>query len=149
MAVSKQSMEKEIKHITINGSISWYDGFYLDYDEKELQQAINKLKLGIDDRIKITISKSNELKIMNKAEKYIEDYTRHCSNEMSLENNDGSKLYNAWLTPDQARNAVEIAKEEMLDKVCEYIASNMRCDGYTLQTKSKFIKDLKQAMKDE
>lgn len=68
---------------------------------------------------------------------------------MSLENKDGSKLYMAWLTPDAAKSAVEIAKEEMIEKVCEYIASNMRCDGYTLQTKSKFIKDLKQAMKSE
>lgn len=84
---------------------------------------------------------------MSKAEKFINDYTRHYSNEMFLKNKDGSELYNAWLTPDDARNAVEIAKEEMLDKVCEYIASNMRCDGYTLQTKAKFIKDLKQAMK--
>jgi hypothetical protein len=51
-------MKTEIKSITINGSIGWYDGFYLDYDEKELQQAINKMKLDIDDKIKITISKS-------------------------------------------------------------------------------------------
>lgn len=86
---------------------------------------------------------------MSKAEKFIDDYTRHCSNEMSLENKDGLKLYNAWLTPDDAKCAVEIAREEMTEKVCEYIASNMRCDGYTLQTKSKFIKDLKQTMKDE
>ena len=86
---------------------------------------------------------------MSKAKKFIGYYTRHCSNEMPLENKYGSKLYMAWLTPDAAESAVEIAKEEMIEKVCEYIASNMRCDGYTLQTKSKFIKDLKQAMKSE
>lgn len=145
-------MEKEIKHITINGNISWYDGFYLDYDEKELQQAINKMKLDIDDKIEITISKSNKLKIMNKAEKYIKDYTRKCSNKSAPVYKDGKTIkpiYTPWLTPDDALSAVEIAKEEMIEKVCEYIASSMRCAGYTLQTKSKFIKDLKQAMKDE
>jgi hypothetical protein len=86
---------------------------------------------------------------MSRAEKLILDYTMNCSNEMAFENKDGSKLYHPWISPDDAKSAVEIAKEEMIEKVCEYIASNMRYDGYTLQTKSKFIKDLKQAMKDE
>lgn len=45
--------------ITIKGRIGWYDGFYLDYDEKELLQAINKMMLEVDDKIKITISKDN------------------------------------------------------------------------------------------
>ena len=58
---------------------------------------------------------------MSKAEKFISDYTRHCSNEMSLENKDGSKLYNAWLTPDDALIAVEIAREEVLLNVAEWI----------------------------
>ena len=92
---------------------------------------------------------------MNKAEKFIQDYTRNCSNEILRNGNQSftnipyKGEYNSWLTPDQARRAVEIAKKEMIEKVCEYIASNMRCDGYTLQTKSNFIKDLKQAMKDD
>lgn len=86
---------------------------------------------------------------MTKAEEYIKFYTKNCSNEMLFKNKDGSKLYHPWLTPDDAKCAVEIAKEEMIEKVCEYIASNMRCDGYTFQTKAKFIRDLKQAMKDE
>lgn len=30
-----------------------------------------------------------------------------------------------------------------LDDICEYIASNMRCDGYTMQSKTKFIHDLR------
>lgn len=81
---------------------------------------------------------------MSKAEKFIQDYTRNCFNYNSY-----AQDPIPWLTPDDAKSAVEVAKEEMIEKVCEYIASNMRCDGYTLQTKSKFIKNLKQAMKDE
>jgi hypothetical protein len=45
--------------ITIKGRIGWYDGFYLDYDEKEFLQAINKMMLEVDDKIKITITKDN------------------------------------------------------------------------------------------
>ena len=53
---------------------------------------------------------------MSKAEKFIEDYTRGCSNELcSVEDKYGKKVisYNEWLTPDQARRAVEIAREEI------------------------------------
>lgn len=45
---------------------------------------------------------------MTKAEKFIQDYTNHCSNELE------GGGYHEWLTPEQARAAVEIAKEEML-----------------------------------
>jgi hypothetical protein len=77
---------------------------------------------------------------------------------MSLENKDGSKLYNAWLTPDDAKCAVEIAREEVIEKVCSFIDDNIAeyidVRGYTGDTFidvecDKFINDLKQAMKDE
>lgn len=42
----------------------------------------------------------------------------------------------------------ELAKKQIIEKVCEYIASNMRCDGYTTQTKAKFIQSLREAMEE-
>jgi len=90
---------------------------------------------------------------MSNAEKFIEDNT--------------STLYNynsyaldtiPWLTPDQARKAVEIAREEIIEKVCSFIDDNMAeyvdIRGYTGDTfidveSDRFVKDLKQAMKDE
>lgn len=42
-----------------------------------------------------------------------------------------------------------IRKDVFIDKVVDYIAYNMRCDGYTLQTKLKFIKDFKRYMEGE
>ena len=39
--------------------------------------------------------------------------------------------------------------DAIIEKAVEYITNNMRCDGYTLQTKAKFIKDLKNYMKGE
>lgn len=58
---------------------------------------------------------------MKKVEKFIQDYTRNCSNEMAFEAEDGSKLYHAWLTPEQARSAVEIAREEVIEKAIGWI----------------------------
>ena len=51
------------------------------------------------------------------AEQFIQDCTRNCSNEMVFEDGSGAHVYEAWLTPDQARRAVEIAIED----ACEFI----------------------------
>jgi hypothetical protein len=61
---------------------------------------------------------------MSKAEKFISDCTRNCSNELiSVESRAGKEVvsYHEWLTPDQARRAVEIAREETLLNVVEWI----------------------------
>lgn len=64
---------------------------------------------------------------MNKAEQFIKDCTRNCSNVVYYHNRnfthgtdyvEGSGIevqYSPWLTPDQALRAVEIAVEEMID----------------------------------
>ena len=93
---------------------------------------------------------------MSKAEKFIQEYTMRFSNE------DGFG-YVPWLTPDQARKAVEIARKEMLNDICEWIEENIGeyCDGENIMFSAihienidvfgqeRFIKDLKQAVKDE
>lgn len=65
---------------------------------------------------------------MSKAEQFIKDYTRNCSNELiAVESRAGKEVisYHEWLTPDQARSAVEIAREEMIEKVCEWLKKNV------------------------
>ena len=48
-----------------------------------------------------------------------------------------------------SNNDVEyIRKDAFIEKAVDYIANNMRCDGYTLQTKAKFIRDFKKYMED-
>lgn len=37
--------------------------------------------------------------------------------------------------------------DAIIEKAVEYIANNMRCDGYTLQTKAKFIKEFRNYLK--
>ena len=61
---------------------------------------------------------------MSKAEKFIQDCTRNCSNELcAVEDKFGKKVisYHKWLTPDQARRAVEIAMEEVIEKAIGWI----------------------------
>ena len=87
---------------------------------------------------------------MSKAEKFISDCTRNCSNEMTFEDGSGSHNYAPWLTPDQALRAVEIAREEMIEKLRKWVASkNERC-WYTFGYIDRHFDELlKQAMKDE
>ena len=67
-----------------------------------------------------------------KAEQFIKDYTRYCSNELcAVEDRYGKKVvsYREWLTPEQALRAVEIAREEMIEKAQDWIADTFKYDG--------------------
>ena len=92
---------------------------------------------------------------MSKAEKFISDYTRNCSNELgAIESIEGTKVisYHEWLTPDQARSAVEIAREEVIEKVCEFLDNDLCCyikaQDFAIEHQ-RLENDLKQAIKDE
>ena len=88
---------------------------------------------------------------MSKAEKFIQDYTKNCSNELcSVEDKYGKKVisYYKWLTPDQARRAVEIAREETYEWLKEHSQEYV----YWMDEefgKDDLINDLKQAMRCE
>ena len=61
---------------------------------------------------------------MSNAEKFIQDCTKNCSNELiSVESRASKEVisYHEWLTPDQAIRAVEIARKEILLEVAEWI----------------------------
>jgi hypothetical protein len=82
---------------------------------------------------------------MSKAEKFILESTNQFSNEDGFD-------YIPWLTPDQAREAVEIAREE----IYKWLANHYRDYMYNPTGKKleaffgmDMINDLKQAMKDE
>jgi len=101
---------------------------------------------------------------MSRAEKFIQDYTRNCSNQSKwgVETPNKTIVYvQPWLTPDEARKAVEIAREEMLNRVCEWIEENIGeyCDGENIMFSAthienidvfgqeRFINDLKNCLK--
>lgn len=88
---------------------------------------------------------------MSKAEKFIQDCTRNCSNELcAVEDRFGKKVisYHEWLSPDQARRAVEIAREEIIEKACDYLSGLIELlNDHDLGLKKKrIIGGLKQAM---
>ena len=76
------------------------------------------------------------------AEQFIKDYTRTCSNELiAVEDIHGKKVisYHEWLTPEQALRAVELAREEMIDKAYKYI-------NYQLNLPNDFEQHFRKAM---
>ena len=89
---------------------------------------------------------------MSKAEKFIQNWTRHCSNEMAFEDGISSHIYVPWLTQDQALRAVEIAKEETTEKIKHLLEENYlvkSVEPLRWISWDKVFNDLKQAMKDE
>ena len=92
---------------------------------------------------------------MSKAEEFIREHTRNCSNQSkwSVETPNESIIYvQPWLTPDQARKAVEIAREEELEYV-KYqlelrLPETLDYNGIKVNRKD-FINDFIKAMKDE
>lgn len=49
------------EQITIDAKIDWYDGYFLDYDGEQFFNAVHALKLNVGDKIKVTISKAEQL----------------------------------------------------------------------------------------
>ena len=87
---------------------------------------------------------------MSKAEKFIQDYTRNCSNEIAHWDIGGENvkpIYSPWLTPDDAREAVKIAREEIIDKTLDFLKDKLYESGYIgiMDLCDEYIK----AMKDE
>ena len=86
---------------------------------------------------------------MSKAEKFIKDCTRNCSNLLYRDCIEGfdKTVYSPWLSPDQARKAVEIAREE----IYEWLLAN--ADNYCFCARNfearRCICDIKQSVKDE
>lgn len=67
---------------------------------------------------------------MKKVEQYIKDYTKICSNENVC------SYYEPWLTPDHARCVAEIAREETIREVCEWIKNHLNDDYISVDEES-------------
>ena len=89
---------------------------------------------------------------MSKAEKFIIDSTKNYSNEKRIVGKISYWEKQSWLTPDEARKAVEIAREEVIEKVCEFLDNDLCCyikaQDFAIEHQ-RLENDLKQAMKDE
>ena len=59
---------------------------------------------------------------MNKADQFIKEHTNQCSNVVTAgEGKSTLYEYHEWLTPEQALRAIEIEREELLDKASKFI----------------------------
>ena len=57
-------------------------------------------------------------KTMSKAENYIQDYTKRCSNAtVGWKDGESEVLYQPWLTPENALAAVEIERQEVIEEI--------------------------------
>jgi len=90
---------------------------------------------------------------MSKAEKFIEDCTRNCSNAIQSYDGDCNPciIHKPWLTPDQALRAVEIEREETIDNIVEWLKKNATYTHPRKGTKECIINiaQLKNDLKDE
>ena len=91
-----------------------------------------------------------------KAEQFIKDYTKNCSNRCSTieQYEKRGDEFHPWLTPNQALSAVKIAREEAIEEACQYIKDNLYkylyvCDGQAGFPTAEFIKYLKSAMEEQ
>ena len=85
---------------------------------------------------------------MSKASDYIRDYTKRCSNELvSVESKAGKEVipYHEWLTPENALAAVEIERQEVIEKACNWLEPIFKnYAGYYCGM--DMLEDFKQAM---
>ena len=81
------------------------------------------------------------MEISKRVEKFIKEHTKNCSNKSLREGN-----YYKWLTPTQARKAVEIAKEEVIEKAVLWMK---RKSAIRYHLSEELIEDFKEAMRKE
>ena len=73
-----------------------------------------------------SIKKSNGGTAMTRAKQFIQNRKRDDSNANFgwNDNGEGETWYSPWLNPDDALRAVEIEREDMIDKVSKWIETN-------------------------
>ena len=72
---------------------------------------------------------------MKAVEKYIKEHTEEDSSPI-IDWDGNIAIYQPWLTPDHARSVAQIAREETIKEVCEWL------DDHLLSEKC-YIEDLK------
>lgn len=124
---------------------------------KELKEALDSLDITNAYRINLirAIEYLQEEPVSEdfEAEKFIEDCTRNCSNIVVYSGmSEGSELrYHEWLSPDEAKKAVEIARTETINEVVEWLKKNVTYTHPRKGTKECIVNiaKLKDDLKDE
>ncbi len=98
----------------------------------------------------------SDIKISEKAMKYIKDFTLQCSNEcVSVIDKDKKNIisYKYWLSPIHAETACMIEREELINQFKELIESKIKEWHYGDSCEAKYrremLKDLLEELKKE
>mgnify|MGYP007101827857 CR=1 FL=1 len=73
---------------------------------------------------------------MKAVEKYIREHTEEGGNPI-IDWDGNIAIYQPWLTPSSAREVAQIAREETIKEVCEWL------NDHTLLSEKWYIEDLK------
>ena len=93
---------------------------------------------------------------MSKAEDFIKEHTREFNNASCTTGEDILRIvYHPWLTPEDALKAVEIAREEVIEKAMAFVNSKFYFNNlhHSIENNSyncieEFFEDFKKAMEE-
>jgi len=84
---------------------------------------------------------------MRRAEKFIEENTSNRINTIQCYDGDCNPqvIYKPWITPDQAKKAVEIAREEIINKTLDFLKDKLYKSSYIgiIDLCDEYIKTIK------
>lgn len=84
---------------------------------------------------------------MSKAEEFIHEHTMNCDNLLYRDyiGRFDETVYQPWLTPYQARKAVEIARDEIINKTLDFLKDKLYESGYIgiMDLCDEYIKTMK------
>lgn len=98
---------------------------------------------------------------MSKAKDYIEAYTKRCGNDEVTHTTEAVIItFHPWLTPENALAAVEIERQEVIEKAVKWLSTNFYLSKNFISetsvlpvpkylhnaTKEQFLNEFKQAM---
>jgi hypothetical protein len=61
---------------------------------------------------------------MSRAEKFIQENTKNCSSDIIGWDDNGLTVYQPWITTDDARKAVEIARNEAIEQTADWLTKH-------------------------
>lgn len=81
------------------------------------------------------------------AEEYIDNYTNRCSNELTCNGEDGLPSYHDWISPRNAKIAIAMSREQLIDKSVKWLKDNIEY-YYYVENFGKMIEDFQKAMEE-
>lgn len=79
---------------------------------------------------------------MKAVEKYIKEHTEEGGNPI-IDWNRNIAIYQPWITPDHARSVAQIAREETIKEVCEWLDDHLLSEKWYIEDLKKHFNNMK------